>query len=168
MYTQIQKGLPQMVWGVLAAPGATAMSATVGHGALILALAQPVQSAAAGSIVEFTGTITNTGPQTLGLIDVRFTPPVDPPALESGIPLVLLAWQKRVECIEQLIDAGFVNQLFLSNDWVFGDIARDQVNRDGLLYTTRKTIPFLKQIGVSQQAIHAVTVENPRRFFSRR
>jgi phosphotriesterase-related protein len=78
-----------------------------------------------------------------------------------------LSWQRRVECIKQLIDAGFVNQLFLSNDWVFGDIERDKVNPHGWLYTTRKTIPFLKQIGVSQQAIHAITVENPKRFFGR-
>ena len=78
-----------------------------------------------------------------------------------------LSWQRRVECIKQLIEAGFVNQLFLSNDWVFGDVERDKVNPDGLLYTIRKTIPYLKQIGVSQQAIHAITVENPKRFFSR-
>jgi hypothetical protein len=90
MYTQIQKGLPQMVLRVLVALGATVMSASVGHGALILALDQPIQFAAAGSIVEFTGTITNTGPETLGLIDVRFTTSVDPPPFEPGIPLVLL------------------------------------------------------------------------------
>ncbi len=82
-------------------------------------------------------------------------------------PGTALPWQRRVECIRQLIDAGFVNQLFLSNDWVFGDGERDKVNPDGLLYTTRKTIPYLKQIGVSQQAIHAITVENSKRFFSR-
>ena len=82
-------------------------------------------------------------------------------------PGTTLPWQRRVICIKNLIDAGFVNKLFLSNDWVFGDIERDKINPDGLLYTTRKTIPFLKQIGVSQQAIHAITVENPKRFFSR-
>lgn len=78
-----------------------------------------------------------------------------------------LPWQSRVECIKRLIDAGFAGHIFLSNDWVFGDLARDKVNPDGLLYTTRKTIPYLRQIGVSQQAIHAITVENPKRFFSR-
>jgi phosphotriesterase-related protein len=82
-------------------------------------------------------------------------------------PGATLSSQRRVECIKQLIDAGFVNQLFLSNDWVFGDVERDKVNPDGLLYTTRKTIPYLKQIGVSQQAIHAITVDNPKRFLSR-
>jgi predicted metal-dependent phosphotriesterase family hydrolase len=82
-------------------------------------------------------------------------------------PGATLPWQRRVDCIKQLIDAGFVNQLFLSNDWVFGDVERDKVNPYGFLYTTRKTIPYLKQIGVSPQAIHAITVENPKRFFSR-
>jgi predicted metal-dependent phosphotriesterase family hydrolase len=39
------------------------------------------------------------------------------------------------------------------------------VNPDGMLFTTRKTIPYLKQLGVSEQQIRAITVENPRRFF---
>jgi phosphotriesterase-related protein len=76
-----------------------------------------------------------------------------------------LSWQRRVECIEKLVDAGFVHRLLLSNDWVFGDVERDKVNPDGLLYTIRKTIPYLKQLGVSQRDIRAITVENPKRFF---
>ncbi len=78
-----------------------------------------------------------------------------------------LPWQRRVECIKQLVDAGFVARIFFSNDWVFGDPEREKVNPDGLLYTTRKTIPYLKQIGVSERDICAITVENPKRFFSR-
>lgn len=81
-------------------------------------------------------------------------------------PGATLSWQKRVECIKQLIDAGFVNRLFLSNDWVFGDEERDRINPDGLLYTTRKTIPYLKQLGVTDRQLRIVTVENPRRFFA--
>jgi len=82
-------------------------------------------------------------------------------------PEATLPWRRRVECIKQLVDAGFVDRLFLSNDWVFGDLEREKVNPDGLLYTTRKTIPYLKQLGVSQREIRAITVENPKRFFSR-
>jgi len=48
-----------------------------------------------------------------------------------------------------------------------GDVERDQLNPDGMLFTIRKTIPYLKQIGVSQRDIHAMTVENPKRFFRR-
>lgn len=82
-------------------------------------------------------------------------------------PGATLHWQNRVECIKRLVDAGFVEQVFLSNDWVFGDLERDKINPDGLLYTTRKTIPHLKKLGVSQREIRAITVENPGRFFSR-
>lgn len=80
-------------------------------------------------------------------------------------PGATLSWQKRVECIKQLIDAGFVKQLFLSNDWVFGDAERDKVNPDGMLFTARKTIPYLKKTGVTDQEIQIITAENPRRFF---
>jgi phosphotriesterase-related protein len=79
-----------------------------------------------------------------------------------------LPWQKRVESVKRLIDAGFVDQLFFSNDWVHGDVERDKVNPDGMLFTLRKTIPYLKQLGVSEEQIQTITVENPRRFFGRR
>jgi predicted metal-dependent phosphotriesterase family hydrolase len=36
-----------------------------------------------------------------------------------------------------------------------------------MLFNTRKTIPYLKQLGVSQSDIDVITIENPRRFFSR-
>jgi phosphotriesterase-related protein len=73
-------------------------------------------------------------------------------------------WQKRAGYIKQLIDAGCGDKLFLSNDW---ELDREKINPDGLLFNTRKTLPYLKQIGVSPQHIYAITVENPKRFFSR-
>jgi phosphotriesterase-related protein len=76
-----------------------------------------------------------------------------------------LPWQKRADCIKKLIDAGFVERIVFSNDWVHGDVEREKVNPDGMLFTIRKTIPYLKQLGVSQQQIHAITVENPKRLF---
>lgn len=88
-------------------------------------------------------------------------------AFRGMAPEATLPWQRRVECVKQLIFAGFVQQIFLSNDWVFGDVERDKINPDGLLYTTRKTIPSLKQMGVPQRSIDAITLENPKRFFSR-
>ena len=36
---------------------------------------------------------------------------------------------------------------------------------EGVLFTTRRLIPYLRGIGVSEQAIRTITVENPRRFF---
>ncbi|MBL8175427.1 MAG: TatD family hydrolase [Bryobacterales bacterium] len=82
-------------------------------------------------------------------------------------PGAMLPWQKRADCITKLIEAGYVGRMFLSNDWVHGDVDREAVNPDGMLFTIRKTIPYLKQNHVSDQSIRAMTVENPRRFFGR-
>jgi phosphotriesterase-related protein len=82
-------------------------------------------------------------------------------------PGATLTWQKRVETVKRLIDAGFVDKIFFSNDWVHGDVEREKVNPDGLLFTIRKTIPYLKQLGVSERQIHAITVDNPKRFYGR-
>jgi len=60
-----------------------------------------------------------------------------------------------------------VSSMFLSNDWTFGDVERDKLNPDGMLFNTRKTLPYLNQIGVSRREIQAITVDNPRRFFGR-
>jgi phosphotriesterase-related protein len=73
-------------------------------------------------------------------------------------------WQKRAGYVKQLIDAGFGNRIFLSNDW---ELDRDKINPDGFLFNTRKTIPYLEQLGVSQRDIYAITVDNPKRFFGR-
>jgi phosphotriesterase-related protein len=75
-----------------------------------------------------------------------------------------IPWQQRARYVKQLIDAGLGDKIFLSNDW---ELEREEINPDGFLFNTRKTIPYLKQIGVSEHEIHAVTVDNPRRFFAR-
>jgi predicted metal-dependent phosphotriesterase family hydrolase len=41
----------------------------------------------------------------------------------------------------------------------------DRLNPDGMTFTTRKVIPHLKRLGVTDEAIHTITVANPRRFF---
>lgn len=84
-----------------------------------------------------------------------------------------LSWQQRTRNVKTLIDAGFAKQLFLSNDWYFGiSIAGtgameilEQRNPDGMLFNTRNTIPYLKQLGVTAEQIRTITVENPRHFF---
>jgi len=78
-----------------------------------------------------------------------------------------VSWQRRTEYVKQLIDAGFVDRLFLSNDWTFGDTEREKLNPDGMLFNTRRSIPYLKRLGVADREIRAITVDNPRRFFSR-
>ncbi|HEX9760893.1 MAG TPA: hypothetical protein VGA40_08225 [Candidatus Acidoferrales bacterium] len=97
--------------------------------------------------------------------------PPDRPAPENATPLL---WQSRAERIKALVDAGFTNKILLSNDWLFADslsaagaytTALNKSNPDGMLFLTRKVVPHLKKIGVTDEAIHAMTVENPERFF---
>jgi len=85
------------------------------------------------------------------------------------------SFERRAECIKLLIDAGFAGKIFLSQDLEFGGSLLPEDARewretidppDGILFTTRKLIPYLKQIGVSDRDIHTMTVENPRHFFS--
>lgn len=73
-------------------------------------------------------------------------------------------WTKRAGYIKQIIDAGYGDRLFLSNDW---ELDREAINPDGLLFNTHKTIPYLMQLGVSQRDIRTITVDNPRLFFGR-
>jgi phosphotriesterase-related protein len=85
------------------------------------------------------------------------------------------SFEGRAECIKRLCDAGFADKIFLSQDAEFaGSLLPEDAREwretidpaDGMLFTTRKLIPYLKQIGVSDHSIHTMTVENPRRFFS--
>lgn len=46
--------------------------------------------------------------------------------------------------------------------------AWDRANPDGILFNTRKTIPYLEQVGLSDSSIDAITVENLRPFFGAR
>ncbi|GFE83413.1 phosphotriesterase [Steroidobacter agaridevorans] len=82
-------------------------------------------------------------------------------------PGATLPWQRRAECIKQVVDAGFAQKLFFSNDWVLGDTAREKINPEGMLFTVHRTIPYLKQIGVTQRDLHTITIVNPARFFGR-
>ena len=89
----------------------------------------------------------------------------------AGLP----SWHERASAVKQLIDAGFTEKLFLSNDWYFGvtiaatgamDVM-DTLNPDGMLFVTRKIIPYLKQLGVTDAQVRTITIDNPRRFFGR-
>jgi predicted metal-dependent phosphotriesterase family hydrolase len=43
--------------------------------------------------------------------------------------------------------------------------AMDTLNPDGMLFVTRKTIPYLRQLGITERQIQTITIDNPRRFF---
>lgn len=77
--------------------------------------------------------------------------------------------------VKRLIDAGFNDRLFLANDWMFGITisptgTMDEINERnpfGNLFNIRKTIPYLRQIGVTDAQIRAITIANLRAFFAR-
>ena len=89
----------------------------------------------------------------------------------NGIP----TWQDRAAMVKKLIDAGFNDRVFLANDWMFGiTIAPEgsmevleKANPDGDLFNLHKTIPYLRQLGVTDAQIRMITVSNPRAFFAR-
>ena len=91
---------------------------------------------------------------------------VDHTSRISNTKIGFLSWQQRAESIKKLVDEGFVDKIFMSHDWYFGismaasgamDVM-DKMNPDGMLLISRKTIPYLKQLGVSE-----MTVPHPRR-----
>jgi phosphotriesterase-related protein len=92
------------------------------------------------------------------------------------LPNIKPSFERRAECIKLLVDAGFADKIFLSHDSEFGGSLLPAETRgfrekldppDGMLFITRKMIPYLTQLGVSQREIQAITVDNPRRFFAR-
>ena len=42
---------------------------------------------------------------------------------------------------------------------------RDKNNPDGYLFITRRVLPRLLELGASEDDIHKIMVDNPRRFF---
>ena len=89
----------------------------------------------------------------------------------NGIP----TWQDRAAMVKQLIDAGLNDRIFLATDWMFAltiaptgsfDVLNER-NPFGNLFNLRNTIPYLRQIGVTDEQIRTITVVNPRAFFAR-
>lgn len=83
-------------------------------------------------------------------------------------------FHQRIDIAAKLIEAGFADRMMLSHDWsVLGDMfggseARRETERrnpDGYLVISREVLPKLRQMGVSEEAIDQMMVENPRRFF---
>ena len=46
--------------------------------------------------------------------------------------------------------------------------ARDKNNPDGYLFITRRVLPRLRELGATEDDIHKIMVDNPRRFFEGR
>jgi phosphotriesterase-related protein len=89
----------------------------------------------------------------------------------NGIP----TWQERATMVKKLIDAGLNDRIMLATDWMFGitisptgtmDVLNER-NPLGNLFNLRNTLPFLRQLGVTDEQIRTITVTNPKAFFAR-
>ncbi len=82
-------------------------------------------------------------------------------------------WEQRTEIAKKLIDAGHKNRIMLSHDYsvpkarIGADVQEDRrlANPDGFNFITRNVLPRLKELGVSDEDITQIMVDNPRRFF---
>ncbi|MCI0893551.1 MAG: phosphotriesterase-related protein [Chloroflexi bacterium] len=82
-------------------------------------------------------------------------------------------WEQRTEIAKKLIDAGHRDRIMLSHDYSVPKARhgaevqeeRRRANPDGYSFIARKVLPRLKELGASDDDIHQIMVENPRRFF---
>lgn len=66
--------------------------------------------------------------------------------------------------IKRLIDAGYINQLLLSHD-IFIKICLKHYGGRGYGHILKNFVPKLKQIGMTDQQVHTMLVENPKRLY---
>ena len=82
-------------------------------------------------------------------------------------------WEQRTEMVKKLIDAGYAHRIMLSHDYSVPKARhgaqvqeeRRRANPDGFSFITRRVLPRLRELGVSEEDIDQMTKENPRRFF---
>ncbi|MDA0988468.1 MAG: phosphotriesterase-related protein [Chloroflexi bacterium] len=83
-----------------------------------------------------------------------------------------LNWEDRTQMVKRLVDLGFAGQVTLSHDFGGSRPAlpeviemRNAYNPDGYCFVIRKVLPRLRELGVSEEDIHTMTVDAPRRLF---
>ena len=81
-------------------------------------------------------------------------------------------WEERTQVVKRLVDLGFASQVSMSHDYGGSRPAlpeqverRKAHNPDGYCFIIRRVLPRLRELGVSEEAIHTMTVDAPRRFF---
>ena len=83
-------------------------------------------------------------------------------------------WEERTSILADLIKAGIGDRLLLSHDNMVTVTPvnqeererRLQYNPDGYSFVSRRVLPRLRELGITDEAIHDITVENPRRFLT--
>ena len=83
-----------------------------------------------------------------------------------------LNWEERTQVVKNLVDLGFAGQVTLSHDFGGPRPALPEVlemrkayNPDGYCFVVRRVLPRLRALGISEEDIHTMTVDAPRRLF---
>ena len=81
-------------------------------------------------------------------------------------------WEQRAEYLKNLLDEGLASNMMMSHDWnvVLSRIGLSgfptrQENPEGFLWLSHHFIPRLLELGVSQESIDRMMIDNPRRHF---
>lgn len=91
------------------------------------------------------------------------------PGTKPGTP----DWEQRTVILKHLIDRGYTAKIMLSHDytsWLGSHPPavreeRKKLNPDGFLFISRRVLPRLRDLGVTDQQIDQIVVGNPQRYF---
>lgn len=84
---------------------------------------------------------------------------------QNPSPVDLPSDQVRIRQIIELIDEGYLNQILISHDICAQKIRLTRFGGSGYAHILNNVIPVMKQKGMTEEQIHAITVENPKRAF---
>ena len=73
--------------------------------------------------------------------------------------------ERRIRLLKELLDRGFADRLLLSQD-VCTDVQLKFGGASGYVGVPGRFLPALRGLGVPEEAITAMTVDNPRRFLA--
>jgi phosphotriesterase-related protein len=82
-------------------------------------------------------------------------------------------WEQRTEVAMKLMEAGHTRKIMFSHDYSVPKARhgaevqeeRRRANPDGYTFIGRYVLPRLKELGATDDDIHQIMVDNPRRFF---
>lgn len=86
-----------------------------------------------------------------------------PEALSNGATLQLMPDEKKVAMVVAFLEAGHADKLLLSADFTG---QRTLEAGPGYARTVTVFVPLLKKAGVSDETIHTILYDNPRRFLA--
>ena len=83
-----------------------------------------------------------------------------------------LNWEQRTQVVKQLVDLGLSGQVTMSHDCVINglslperEVERRAYNPDDISFVSRKVLPRLRELGVSDEDIRVMMVDVPRHVF---